>query len=132
MEQQHSFEACFAELQQVVGRLETGQIELDEMLLCFERGVQLIRQCRQMLDGAQAKILELVDIDEQGNARLRDFHHQASAVSKGTPQPATGSRRKSAPAQPDTQPQTEAEPESDPECEDDSEPARDPDEDLLF
>lgn len=74
----NNFETLFAELQQVVQRLESGEIELDEMLKSFERGVQLIRECRGMLDGAQARIQHLIEIDENGNARLRDFEHTAS------------------------------------------------------
>jgi exodeoxyribonuclease VII small subunit len=78
MEPSPSFEDAIAELTQIVQTLERGQPTLDESLARFERGVELLRQCRQQLDAAECRVKELVEIDEHGHAKLREFDHQAT------------------------------------------------------
>ena len=50
------FEQALAELEQLVERLERGDLPLDEALKTFERGVQLSRQCQSALKSAQQKV----------------------------------------------------------------------------
>lgn len=50
------FEQALAELEQLVERLERGDLPLDEALQTFERGVALTRQCQTSLKAAQAKV----------------------------------------------------------------------------
>jgi exodeoxyribonuclease VII small subunit len=45
-----------AELEDVVHRLETGGITLEESLALWERGEVLARTCQDFLDGARARI----------------------------------------------------------------------------
>ena len=54
------FEAALAELEQIVARLERGELKLEESLKLFERGVELTKQCRQSLDGAELKVQQLL------------------------------------------------------------------------
>jgi exodeoxyribonuclease VII small subunit len=75
-----SFEQAIAELEAIVQELERGQPTLEESLARFERGVKLLRQCRQVLEAAELRIRELVEIDEHGNARLREFGHEATVT----------------------------------------------------
>ena len=42
-----SFEDALAELEQIVRRLEAGQVKLDDAILSYERGAQLKRHCEQ-------------------------------------------------------------------------------------
>lgn len=51
-----SYEAARAELEDVVRRLETGGIPLEESLALWERGEQLAVQCQQWLDGARTRL----------------------------------------------------------------------------
>lgn len=51
-----SYEAARAELEDVVRRLETGGIPLEESLSLWERGEQLAVQCQQWLDGARTRL----------------------------------------------------------------------------
>lgn len=83
-----SLEEALSELDGIVRRLDQGQGSLDESLARFERGIQLLRTCRQKLDGAELRIRELVDIDEAGNARLKPFDHTASHQATGSAPPA--------------------------------------------
>ena len=54
-----TFESAQRELEQIVERLERGQVGLDETIALWERGEELYRFCRSKLDGAQGKIEEL-------------------------------------------------------------------------
>jgi exodeoxyribonuclease VII small subunit len=54
-----SFEQALAELEQIVGKLESGQLALDEALTLFERGQQLTAWCGTQLDNAELKIQKL-------------------------------------------------------------------------
>jgi exodeoxyribonuclease VII small subunit len=54
-----TFEEAQRELERIVERLETGQAELDEAIVLWERGEELYRQCRGKLDAAEGRIEEL-------------------------------------------------------------------------
>jgi exodeoxyribonuclease VII small subunit len=41
------FEQSLAELQQLVERLESGELSLEDSLTCFEQGIGLTRDCQQ-------------------------------------------------------------------------------------
>ena len=51
-----SFEAMLAQLEDLVGRLESGDLPLDEALKTFERGVELTRHCQSSLRAAQQRV----------------------------------------------------------------------------
>lgn len=57
------FEAALEELEQIVGKLERGELKLEEALQLFERGVALTRACRQSLDQAELKVQQLLGSD---------------------------------------------------------------------
>ena len=50
------FEKALAELEALVGRLERGDLPLEEALKTFERGVELTRHCQAALKTAQQKV----------------------------------------------------------------------------
>ena len=54
-----TFEELERELEQIVTRLEQGQVPLDDAIALWERGEALYKQCVAKLDGAQGKIEEL-------------------------------------------------------------------------
>lgn len=54
-----SFEEALKELEGIVERLERGQTGLDEAIVLWERGEELLRLCLGRLDAAQGKIEEL-------------------------------------------------------------------------
>lgn len=51
-----SYEQARDELVQVVQRLESGGVPLDESLALWERGEHLAAVCQRRLDGARAKV----------------------------------------------------------------------------
>ena len=60
-----SFEQAQAELEQIVERLERGDVELEELTKLWERGEELYRRCAAQLTDAQGKIEELARRLEQ-------------------------------------------------------------------
>ncbi|HEX3101224.1 MAG TPA: exodeoxyribonuclease VII small subunit, partial [Pyrinomonadaceae bacterium] len=42
-----SFETSLAELEQIVTKLEDGDLPLEESLELFEKGIKLSRECRE-------------------------------------------------------------------------------------
>jgi exodeoxyribonuclease VII small subunit len=54
-----TFEQAEKELAQIVERLESGNVPLDDAVALWERGEELYRFCREQLDAAQGKVEEL-------------------------------------------------------------------------
>ncbi|GMG88063.1 exodeoxyribonuclease VII small subunit [Biformimicrobium ophioploci] len=56
-----SFEDSLAQLEQLVERLESGELPLEEALVDFEKGVKLTRECQQKLQAAEQKVKILLE-----------------------------------------------------------------------
>lgn len=54
-----SFEEIMKELELIITRMEQGEINLDESLSLYEKGIALTRECNQQLQTAQLKMEEL-------------------------------------------------------------------------
>ncbi len=61
-----TFEAALARLEQIVQRLEKGELALEESLRLYEEGVGLSRVCHAKLEEAEGKI-ELLLKDARGD-----------------------------------------------------------------
>lgn len=55
-----SFGEALAELEQIVRALESGQIELEDGLARYERGVALLRACQEKLTQAKQRVTMLI------------------------------------------------------------------------
>ncbi len=55
-----SFEAALRALEDVVRRLESGDVPLDESISLYETGEKLRRHCQARIDAAQARIEKIV------------------------------------------------------------------------
>ena len=62
-----SYEAALGELEQIVQRMEEGNLPLEESLEAYRRGSELLKYCQQQLNLAERKIQILE------NGVLRDF-----------------------------------------------------------
>ncbi len=56
-----SFEKSVQELDSIVEKMESGELNLEQSLELFERGVKLTRECRKILDDAEKKIEILLE-----------------------------------------------------------------------
>jgi exodeoxyribonuclease VII small subunit len=66
------FEAALARLEEIVGKLEDGDLALEESLKLFEEGVRLSRTCDQKLQAAERRI-EILLKDEEGKISALPF-----------------------------------------------------------
>ncbi len=55
-ENKPGFEQALAELENLVAKLESGDLSLDQSLTHFKRGVELTRHCQSILDEAQQTV----------------------------------------------------------------------------
>ncbi len=62
------FERSLDELEQLVGRMEKGDMSLDESLQAFERGVSLYRNCQGALEQAELRVRLLMDPNDPNSA----------------------------------------------------------------
>ena len=69
-----TYEAALAELEQIVQRMEGGQLPLEESIAAYRRGSELLKHCQQQLADAERKIQVL----EEG--ALRDFDAASGAA----------------------------------------------------
>lgn len=59
------FERALKELEELVGRMEQGDLPLEESLKAFERGIELTRACQQALKEAEQKVEILISKGDQ-------------------------------------------------------------------
>jgi exodeoxyribonuclease VII small subunit len=65
------FERGLEELEQLVGKMEQGDLTLEQSLREFERGVELTRHCQQALQQAEQKVETL--LQKSSDAELSPF-----------------------------------------------------------
>ena len=51
-----SYEAALEELEQLVGRIESGQLPLEQLLTGYQRGAELLKYCRDKLEAVENQI----------------------------------------------------------------------------
>ncbi|MDQ6846240.1 MAG: exodeoxyribonuclease VII small subunit [Candidatus Dormibacteraeota bacterium] len=55
-----TYEAALSELDEIIARLERGDVELEAAIAAYERGAALTRHCAQLLDRTEQTITQLV------------------------------------------------------------------------
>lgn len=72
-----SFEAAIARLEEIVERLDDGQLPLEESLALFKEGMALAKRCRSLLEAAELQVKEamadsrLSEVAEEGDGDSR-------------------------------------------------------------
>lgn len=56
---QLTFEDALDRVEGIIERIERGDVGLEESLVEYERGIELIRRCRSVLERAEQKVEEL-------------------------------------------------------------------------
>jgi exodeoxyribonuclease VII small subunit len=56
-----SYEDALAELERLVGSMESGQLPLDRLLESYRRGAELLALCRGRLEAVEAQVKVLED-----------------------------------------------------------------------
>ena len=73
-----SFEKKLSRLEEIVQKMESGEMSLDESLSFFEEGVKLSRECSKELNEAEQKVKKLVGVDATGEPVVENFGSQNS------------------------------------------------------
>ena len=65
MSEELSYEQAVEQVEQILARIESGQVGLEQTLADCERGMRLIARCRGVLSAAEKRIAELM-VDAEG------------------------------------------------------------------
>jgi exodeoxyribonuclease VII small subunit len=71
-----AYEVNIKRLEEIINRLEKGEIALEEGLSYFEEGIALVKKCQSQLDRAaqrvqvlqKGELVDLVDLNEKNGA----------------------------------------------------------------
>ena len=72
MKEEKTFEDNLKELEEIANNLESGNLNLDEAIKEFEKGMKLSKECTKKLDLAEKKINILVKNDN-GKIEEKEF-----------------------------------------------------------
>ena len=64
-----NFEKAIKDLEKIVEDLESGELNLEQSLKTFEKGIKLTRQCQGELEKAELKVKKLVE--ENGELKTK-------------------------------------------------------------
>ena len=79
---EESFEQAMKGLEEIVQRLEDGDLPLEESLSLFEEGIRLTRVCSSRLDKAEKRI-EVLTRDAQGDPESKQGNPDSYLQKKG-------------------------------------------------
>lgn len=71
------FEKSLNELESLVEKMEGGETSLEDAMKDFERGIELTRQCQNLLKNAELKVQKLIADTRNTDADLADFEPAA-------------------------------------------------------
>ena len=66
-----TFKEASIELEQIVRQLESGDLELEDSLALYARGVELLKSLRERLSSAEQRVRVLLDATDE-NAAVTD------------------------------------------------------------
>ncbi len=71
------FEKNLKRLEEIVHKLEDGELALEESLKLFEEGVGISRQCNLKLSEAEKRVKLLLSVNPDGTETTKDFSQPA-------------------------------------------------------
>ncbi|MEF9972656.1 MAG: exodeoxyribonuclease VII small subunit [Clostridia bacterium] len=66
VKKKQTFEEGLSELEQLVERLEAGELPLDQSFKAYEQGIALSKMLEKTLDDGEKRIAELMELTDQG------------------------------------------------------------------
>jgi exodeoxyribonuclease VII small subunit len=66
------FEDALKKLEEIVKKMEAGDLPLDEALKSFEEGIKLIRSCQNKLDEAEQRVEML--LEKEDSLQVKQFN----------------------------------------------------------
>ena len=74
-QQNQTFKASMARLEQIVRAMERGDVALEESLKLFQEGTELVRNCQKLLDEAQMQV-KMIMTAADGSPVEEDFRDE--------------------------------------------------------
>jgi len=74
-EEKESFEALLKRLEEIVGKMESGGLGLEESMSLYEEGIKKAEKLNEMLAEARDRVMKLVT-DKNGNPALELFEEK--------------------------------------------------------
>ena len=85
-DQQPGFESALERLEEIVEKMEGGDLPLEEAMALFEEGVKLGQSCQKRLDEAERRITLLIE-KADGALEEEDFDPDAPQAAEPAPSP---------------------------------------------
>lgn len=84
-----TFEQAKAQLEELVGRMESGNMPLEQLIGAYERGSVLAAHCRNLLAGLQRRVEIIVNGNDPqaSEARCTEFAPEANQGDRRTADP---------------------------------------------
>lgn len=76
------FENALKRLEEIVEKLEEGNLDLDQSLGLFEEGIKLSKICNKKLKDAEKKI-EILTKDQEGEIKAKPFETEEIEEDEG-------------------------------------------------
>ena len=67
------FEKKLDRLEEIVAKMESGELSLEKSLEGFEEGVRISKECHKQLDEAEQKVRVLLGVSKDGTEEVKDF-----------------------------------------------------------
>lgn len=72
LRQEKTIEQTFAELDQIIEKLEASDTTLEESFACYETGMKLVKECGARIDKVEKQIIVLQSGGEDGGTKDGD------------------------------------------------------------
>jgi exodeoxyribonuclease VII small subunit len=76
-----NFESAMDRLEKIVEQMESGKLPLEELIVRYEEGMNLVKICQQRLANAEQKI-EIIARDNAGKAVVKEFEPTPEAAAQ--------------------------------------------------
>lgn len=73
--QPENFEAASAELENIVAKMEAGQMPLEDSMAAYKRGIELLQYCQNTLQNAQQQV-RILETDMLKNFSTSDINER--------------------------------------------------------
>jgi exodeoxyribonuclease VII small subunit len=77
-----NFEKAMSRLETIVEQMETGKLPLEDLIVRYEEGMNLVKVCQERLTSAEQKI-EIIARNSAGKAVVKDFEPTAESANDG-------------------------------------------------
>ena len=67
-----NFEGAMDRLEKIVGQMESGKLPLEDLIVSYEEGMNLVKICQERLANAEQKI-EIIARNSAGKTVVREF-----------------------------------------------------------